>query len=270
MNHINIGNRKINYIEQGEGMPILFGHSYLWDSNMWQPQIAELSQKYRCIVPDLWGHGDSQILKNNNYSLTDLAQDYGTFMNALNIDQYAVIGLSVGGMWGAHLALNYPDKVTALVLMGTDLGDEPQEQKLRYFGMIDIIEKTNTIPNDLIEIITPLFFSPTTFKNKPNLIQEFKKKLSEISPDNIKTIATLGRCIFSRTSILEQLKKIKIPTQIIVGNDDVPRPVHEAQRLNQTIVDSKLSIISDAGHICNLEQPEEINVILSNFLSSIS
>ena len=56
---IEIDGARMSYIDQGQGFPVLLGHSYLWDAEMWQPQIDALSQHFRVIVPELWGHGRS-------------------------------------------------------------------------------------------------------------------------------------------------------------------------------------------------------------------
>jgi pimeloyl-ACP methyl ester carboxylesterase len=59
----------IAYWDEGTGLPILFGHSFLWDARMWQSQIDFLKKDYRYIVPDLWSHGESDPLPNDDYSL---------------------------------------------------------------------------------------------------------------------------------------------------------------------------------------------------------
>ncbi|MFP3710763.1 alpha/beta fold hydrolase, partial [Paraburkholderia sp. SIMBA_009] len=92
-------------------------HSYLWDAAMWAPQIDALSSRYRVIVPDLWGHGASGPLPEGTQTLDDLAEHASALLDALEIDACAVVGLSVGGMWGARLALREPRRVRSLVLM---------------------------------------------------------------------------------------------------------------------------------------------------------
>ncbi|MDR5663958.1 alpha/beta fold hydrolase, partial [Burkholderia cenocepacia] len=94
--------------------PVLLGHSYLWDATMWAPQIDALSRRYRVIVPDLWGHGASGALPDGTHTLDDLATQASALLDALEIEQCAVVGLSVGGMWGARLALREPQRVRSL------------------------------------------------------------------------------------------------------------------------------------------------------------
>ena len=84
---------KMAYGDEGTGFPILFGHSFLWDCRMWQAQIASFKNRYRCIVPDLWSHGQSDPLPYQNCSLEVLAEDYWQFSQSLSLQKFALIGL---------------------------------------------------------------------------------------------------------------------------------------------------------------------------------
>ncbi|GMT48225.1 MAG: 2-succinyl-6-hydroxy-2,4-cyclohexadiene-1-carboxylate synthase [bacterium] len=266
MPYVNVRGQKIFYEEHGKGFPVLFGHSYLWDAGMWEPQIAELSKTYRCIVPEIRSHGQSDALPETTYSIEAIAEDHRAIVNALGLEHIAVVGLSVGGMWGTRLALDYPETVKALVLMDTFTGPEPLESRNRYFGMLDMVEQAGAIPASLTDSITPLFFSPETFKNNPVLVNKFKESLLSIPPDRIPGIVAIGRAIFSRASMLENSGDIKIPVLIVVGSDDRSRPPHEARVMAETIQNARMEIIPNAGHISNLEQPDHVTALLSAFL----
>ncbi|MDE1461640.1 alpha/beta fold hydrolase [Spartinivicinus poritis] len=75
---------------------------------MWKPQIEVLSKNYRCIVPDLWGHGLSDTPLNMPYTIAQMAEDYWLLTKELGLEHFAIVGLSVGGMWGCQLALSQP------------------------------------------------------------------------------------------------------------------------------------------------------------------
>ena len=265
----NIDGRNMYYEEYGKGIPVVFGYSYLWDKEMWYPQIQELSNYYRCIIPELWGHGRSDILPEGEYNIDSLAQDYVKLLDFLKIDQAVFVGLSVGGMWIGRMAVNFKERVRAMVLIDAVLGSELEEKKQKYFTMLDIIEKSNMIPDSIIEEAASLFFSPVTFKEKPGFIRNFKGKLKAVNPDKIPSIVTFGRAIFFRKSIIEDLSKIDISTLIIVGADDFSCLIHESELLAKSIKDSELTIIENAGHMSNIERPEKVNKILINFLNRI-
>lgn len=266
MPYVNIKGRQMFYEDRGSGFPVLFGHSYLWASSMWELQVETLSRSYRCIVPDLWAHGCSDPPSESPYPVEALADDMWSLAQALGLNRFAVIGLSVGGMWGVHLALAHQEAIAALVLMDTYVGPEPEETATRYFEMMGTIEKLGKIPPPVLEALGPIFFSPATFQSNPSLVADFKAKLASLPPEQIPGILAIGRGIFSRTSLLDRLGEIKVPTLIIVGADDKPRPPYEAQEMAKLIPNARLEIIPEAGHISNLEQPERVNSLLISFL----
>lgn len=260
------GGRKLAYEDKGEGFPILFGHSYLWNKEMWRPQIEALSSKFRCIAPDLWGHGESDFISDDQYSIARMADDFLDFTEKLGLEEFAVVGLSVGGMWGMELTLKAPEKVKALVMMDTFVGAEPKTTYKQYFGMLAMIENLGRVPEPLVEQIVPMFFSPVTMKEQPELSAHMKQSLLALEGERVKTVVTLGRAIFGRPDRLSALKEIKCPAMFICGQDDMPRPPAEAELMAAEIAGSKLEIISEAGHICNLEKPDVINLVLRDFL----
>lgn len=267
MPYITIKGRQLFAEDRGSGFPVLFGHSYLWDRNMWEPQVAVLSAHYRCIVPDLWGHGRSDLPPQSPYPVEALAEDFWALTQSLGLNRFAVVGLSVGGMWGIHLALNHPEAVTALVVMDSYVGPEPEETRVRYFGMLDMVEKAGMIPPPLQEVLLPIFFSPVTLQQNPHLPERFRSALAAIPPEQIPGIVAVGRGIFARSSILERLPELKVPTLIIVGEDDRPRPPHEAEEMARLIPGARLEVIPQAGHISNLEQPERVTSLIVEFLN---
>ncbi|MCX4026594.1 alpha/beta fold hydrolase [Endozoicomonas sp. SM1973] len=268
MPYVTIKSRQIHYQDHGTGFPILFGHSYLWDSNMWKPQIEELSKSYRCIVPDLWSHGLSDSPANSPYSIAQMAEDYWLLTKELGLEHFAIVGLSVGGMWGCQLALSHPEAVAALVMMDTFVGEEPEETHNRYFGMLDMVDQVGAIPPPLQESIIPLFFASNTIQNNPELVSQFKSDLTTLPTEQIPGVVGIGRGIFSRSSLLSQLNQISMPILIVVGEEDNARPPHEAKQMAEMIPQAQLEVIENAGHISNLEQPTQVNKLLSQFLST--
>lgn len=261
-----IGKKKLSYLDIGEGFPLLFGHSYLWNASMWQPQIEVLSKHYRCIVPELWAHGHSDTPSQTPYSIEALADDYWQFVSQLGVKKFALIGLSVGGMWGTQLALNHPEAVTAMVVMGSFVGEEPEASRQYYFSLMDAIEQAGCIIPALKQAITPFFFAPSTLQHNPSPVQYFHSILDGYTAERIHGILSIGRGIFSRNSLLENLADIRIPSLFITGADDKPRPPHEAKIMAEKIRGAALDIIPNAGHISNLEQPAYVSKKLWEFL----
>ena len=269
MSKVIVNNKELFYLDQGKGFPLLFGHSFLWDGTMWQPQIERFSAAYRCLSTDLWGHGRSALLNSSSYSLEQLADEMWSFLQALAIDRFILIGSSVGGMWAVNLALKYPEAVAGLVLIGTYVGAEPEASRKRYLEMIAIGEKAQMMPNPLIEQIIPLFFAPSTVNHRPQLIEQFRERLSQLKGERLADVLTIGKAIFNRKSVLDQLPNIKCPVLVVVGKEDLSRPPSESEEMVAKLENAKLEIIPNAGHITNLEQPEQVNDLLQNFLEII-
>lgn len=219
---------------------------------MWRPQLDHLKEHFRCIAVDLWDHGQSAHLGKESTTIKELADDAWQLMSHLGISHFGCVGLSVGGMWGTQLALDHPEAVSTLVLMDTYVGSEPEVTQAKYFGMLDQV--------------VPLFFSPYTLKENPELVSNFRHKLASIPEENIPGIVALGRAIFSRTSLLDRLPSLRVPALVVVGEDDIPRPPKEAVEMASLLPNGQLEVIPQAGHICNLEQVEAVTQLLDKFI----
>jgi pimeloyl-ACP methyl ester carboxylesterase len=231
-----IEGRKLAYIDQGQGFPVLLGHSYLWDAAMWQPQIDALSQHFRVIAPDLWGHGLSESPPDGTEGLHDLARHHLALLDALSIGECHVVGLSVGGMWGAAMAHLAPGRVRKLVMMDTYLGPEPTPSQAQYLGLLRQLELDGALSAALLDIVVPMFFSPQTDPASP-LPQAFRASLAAIPADRIRdSIVPLGRLIFTRPDNRPGLSALNADnTLVMVGENDIPRPVHEAAEMADLI-----------------------------------
>jgi pimeloyl-ACP methyl ester carboxylesterase len=263
---LSIHGSALSYVERGTGFPVVFGTSYLWDAGMWAPQVEVLSRRYRCLVPELWGHGQSQAIPEVPYSMGRLATDMRAFVDALGIEQFALVGLSVGGMWGTELALDCAGRVRALALMDTFVGPEPPATQARYFAMLDMLKRVGRMPPALVDQVVPLFFAPETLAGNPALVDRFRHALLGIPSEHMPSIVALGYAIFSRPSLLERLPTLACPTLVVVGRGDRSRPVHEAEMMAKVIPGARLEIIEAAGHISSLEQPDQVNALLDGFL----
>lgn len=269
MNTFTIDGKTMHYLDKGEGPVLVFGHSYLWDKEMWAPQIAVLSQSYRCIVPDLWSHGQSDAAPAGTRNLRDYAKNVLSLIDHLQIDSFSLIGLSVGGMWATELTALAPTRVESLVLMDTFVGLEPEVMHSKYFAMLDMIRDLQKVPAVMIEQITPMFFAHNALQTHPELVAKFSNGLATIAGQQAVDITQIGRMVFARRDAFDDLEKFALPTLIMVGAQDIPRPPYEAQLMQDAISASQLVVIPDAGHISNLEQPEFVTDKLVSFLEGV-
>ncbi|MCF4994875.1 alpha/beta fold hydrolase [Pseudomonas syringae] len=267
MPFVTIDGQALHYIDQGSGPAVLLAGSYLWDQTMWAPQIAALSPHYRVIALDLWGHGDSGPMPQGTTSLDDIARQALALLDHLDIDRVTLIGLSVGGMWGARLALSAPQRVNGLVLMDTYLGVEPEPTRQYYFSLFKQIEESGAIPEPLLDIVVPIFFRPGIDPQSP-LYQDFRAKLAALPSERLReSIVPMGRITFSREDFLPRLGELNaLTTLVLCGDQDKPRPPVEAQEM-AGLIGCPCVLVPEAGHISNLENPEFVTEVLSTFLA---
>lgn len=256
----------MSYKEAGEGFAVLLGHSYLFNNTMWAEQIDILSKKYRVIAPDLWGHGNSPELPSYVRDLKHIAQDNLNLLDSLGIEKFAVVGLSVGGMWAAELAKMAQERVSGIMFFDTYVGSESREMQTKYFYMLDDIAHHGALRPPLIEQILPLFYSKYASEEE---VQMLAKHLSSLTAQNLRqSIVPLGRMIFGRPDRRDILTGMTCPTQVATGSLDLPRPPAEGKEMAE-LLRCKFTLIENAGHISNREQPQFVNEIILDFMDTL-
>ncbi|MGY5957321.1 alpha/beta fold hydrolase [Kosakonia sp. BK9b] len=254
---------KMSYSDTGAGFPVLLGHSYLFDKSMWSPQIDALASHFRVIASDLWGHGESPALPESVSSMADIARDHLALMDSLGIEQFAVVGLSVGGMWGAELAAAAPERVRALMLFDTFIGDETQAARDQYFMMLNAINVTGAIPAPMLEYVVAQFYSRYAAQED---VQHLHSALASLSAEQLRnSIVPLGKLIFGRPNRLPVLENITCPVHVATGALDLPRPATEG-RLMADKLGCDFTLIPNAAHISNRENPERVTQLIVDFL----
>lgn len=264
-----IGGSTMASLDVGSGPVVVLGHSFLWSAEMWEPQVRALSQHYRVIVPELWGHGKSGPLPPDTPTLKEVAQHQLDLLDALGVNQFALAGLSVGGMWGVELALLASARVVGLVLLDTFVGSEPAASKARYFSMLDTVQSVAALPDPLVDAILPLFFGSASLAHRPDLVAGFRTSMRAFERDRLlDSVVPLGRMTFARRDALADLQRLQMPALVITGAEDRARPPAEGKQM-AAILGCPLVEIAGAGHIATLEAPDDVNQHLLAFLSEV-
>ena len=126
--------QRIFFEESGCGVPVVLGHSFLCSGAMWEGQVTDLAESHRVVNIDYRGHGRSGAI-SSSFDLYDLVDDTLAVLDRLGIEQAVWAGLSIGGMVALRAALVAPQRVRALVLIGTHAGAEGSIGKLKYRAM---------------------------------------------------------------------------------------------------------------------------------------
>lgn len=260
-----IGGRQMAYLDEGQGPVLLFGHGYLWDSAMWASQIEALKGSYRCIVPELWGHGDSDSHPEGPCTLATLARDHLALLDGLGIEECVLVGLSIGGMWGVELVRMAPARIKGLVLMDSFVGLEPQITCERYLGMLAMIEQQGTLSAPLIEQLAPRFFA-----DQPDVarLADFKARLAAWPGEKIADLVAVGRSLVSREDRIEWLEEMTVPALVMTACQDKVHPVLEGYLMAE-VLGCPFREIPAAGHLAPLENPAFVNQALAEFLAAL-
>jgi 3-oxoadipate enol-lactonase len=220
-----------------------------------------LESHFQILRYDIRGHGKSEA-PPGVYTLDLLGEDAVALLDVLGIDQVHWVGLSMGGMIGQSIALNYPKRLQSLALCDT-MAVVPEEAQPIWQERIDAVREKGVASQ--WEPTMERWFTPTFLNLNPYMLGVIREEFLATPAKGY-----LG-CIYAirKLNYLNRLSEIKIPTLIMVGEDDPGTPVAASEAMQQRIPNSKLVIIKSARHLSNVEQPEVFNTNLLTFLMNL-
>ena len=225
---------------------------------MWDDLAEVLSQSYRVIRFDIRGHGASPV-PPGPYTTTELADDVIAMVGLLGVERFAFVGLSLGGAIGQTLAVQHPDRLTALVLCctGPSFGDpetwRERAARVRAEGMAWLVEPTEE-----------RWFTPGFLESNPDEVASLIEMIASVPP-----VGYAACCdALAAYDITSRLGEITAPTRVIAGAQDPVSPPSVAQVLVDGIPDADLVVIDDASHIANIAQPEKFDAAVLEHLEN--
>jgi 3-oxoadipate enol-lactonase len=257
---------KINSItlafnDQGTGLPIVLLHAFPLNRTMWREQELALSSQFRVITIDLRGHGESDA-PLWRYTLDQAADDVIGLLDHLSIQRATFVGLSMGGYILFALYRKYTHRVKALVLADTRAQADTSEGKEGRFQMAQTAYKNG--PSAIADIMIPKLLSPATVQSNLELVRRVRRMIED---NQISGIAGDLMAMAERSDSVPLLKQITCPTQIIVGEQDLPTPLADAKLMADQILGARLAVIPAAAHLSNMEQPDLFNETVRSFVS---
>jgi len=212
---------------------VVLSHALATSMDIWAYQLPLLAHRFRVLRYDLRGHGSSSAAPGNTYTLQELASDVAALLDLLQIERAAFVGISIGAMIGQVFALQYPDKLSGLVLCSTGSRTEPQAK--------------TTIEDRIHKVLAQGLESQV----QATLTRWFSSKFVEETP------AT------------DALSEVRVKTLIVPGEFDLGSPEKVARVIQQKIANSDLILLKGAAHLGNVEQAHRFNEILLGFLGRI-
>jgi len=259
---ITVNKITVSYTDEGpENAPvIIFIHGFPFSKEMWNRQLDKLGESFRVIAYDVRGHGNSYF-GTDDFSIELFAKDLLSLMDVLEIEKTALCGLSMGGYIALKAMENHPHRFNSLILCDTSCKADSPEAKGKRMKAIEGIWESGIekFADDSIKN----FFAPESFITKKDVIAEVREMMIGTTEKSvIKTLLALSK----RKETCSTLWKIKVPVLILVGEDDKITPPEAAQFMQNEINGSVMSVIENAGHLSNLENPEQFNEQLIKFL----
>ena len=241
----------------GEGFPFVLVHGYLGSSEMWSFQKEFFSKDYRVIIPALPGFGESHNVKSLD-SINKMAKKIINVLDQKKIDKFNLIGHSMGGMIVQEITKLIGDRVNKLICFATgSIGDIP--------GRFESMDETR---KKLKKEGAQISFSrvPTKWFVKGDKDKNYF--LCENAVKNV-SLETADNALLAMKNWRgkENLKNIKNDTLIIWGDKDTSYNFDQVDTLNKNIQNSRLEIFKDCAHNVHLEQPDQFNDLVKEFIS---
>jgi 3-oxoadipate enol-lactonase len=266
MPHIKVNGAQLYYEQHGAGPEtILFAHGLLMSGRMFDSQVDALRDRYRCITFDFRGQGQSEVTADG-YDMDTLTADAAGLIRSFGCAPCHFLGLSMGGFVGMRLAIQTPELIKSLMLLETTADPEPKENVSRYRRM-NFVARWISLSLVAAPVMKIMFGGK--FLEDPSRAALRARLRRRVLSNHRVGISRAVRGVISRQGVYEQLDRIKTPTLIVVGDQDIATGPAKAERMHARIRGSKLRIIPGAGHSSSIEEPEAVNAAIDEFLSSL-
>lgn len=262
---------RLYFEETGSGSPVILVHEFAGDLRSWEPQMRHFGKRYRAIAFNARGFPPSDVPEHvSSYSQERAADDILAVLDHIGAPKAHIVGLSMGGFATLHFGLRHPARALSLCIGGCGYGAEPDKREL-FRAEADTIAAAIR-KQGMAAFAARYAYGPTRvqYENKdPRGHAEFTAMLAEHSAvGSANTQEGVQKERPSLYNLVDEMKRLTVPTLIITGDEDWPclRP---GILMKQSIPSAALAVIPNAGHAINIEEPEEYNRIVGDFLAQV-
>lgn len=235
----------------GEGNPVLLVHSATSDHEEWKYQIPELSKSFRVITCDLRGHGDSSKEEPDKFSVELFADDLAGLVKQLGLSTVHLVGHSMGGEVACYFAARHPQRLKTMVLMGEPAGSLASTFVMRAASL-------------MIHFLSPERLARMSASRLFYNVTEEKVEMAVRMATKAGRATVLGDSRVVSRFQLPELSSLSVPTLLVYGETDIFKK--HAEKVHAAIPGSRLATIPKAGHEMQIDNPEELNRVLLEFL----
>ena len=260
MNRIRSGDADIFYEVLGDGPPLVLLHPFPAHHAFWLPAAQSLISRYRVILPDLRGHGESDI-GDGPATMEKHATDLARVVGDAGVGRAIFCGVSIGGYILFEFWRRYPGRIAALVLSCTRAqADTDDARNIRLENAEVVLERGTEW---FVDLMAPKLLGKSTQEARPDLVADARRMMLQMSPQDI---AQVQQGMAARADSVATLKTINVPTLVTVGEEDTLIPSSDGELMRQHIASSRLAVIPKAGHFAAWEQAEEVGKQVRKFV----
>lgn len=249
------------YSESGNGPPLVLLHGLGSGQRDWELQTPAFAPAYRVIIPDLRGHGRSPKPRGH-YRMSQLAADVALLLMRLEARPAHVLGLSLGGAVAQQLAIDHPELVHSLVLVNTVSRFVTTQWRQRLLGVRRFasvyLEGMDKVADQVADRLFPLL-------EQAPVRAEAVTRLASNDPAAYR--ASLWAVVRFDVSFLLDL--ITCPVLVIAGDRDTTLPLEAKRQLAERLPNARFCVLANSGHASPIDQPEEFNRLVLDFLHSV-
>ena len=258
----------IAYETYGSGYPLVLAHGLAATKEMWDGQVPDFADRYRVVVYDARGHGesDSPPVDDAGYTMDQLVDDQKALMDHLGIAEAYIGGLSLGGMIAMRFALKYPRSTRALMLFDTSPGMGMQGQWAANRGAMETLVRGQGVAAMMRGLYAQgaKTLGVKSRTDVPAAVVDFLKRQATLTPDGFLGIT---RAAGDAESVLERLPEITAPALIVTGDSDFFRDA--SIEMKRRMPDARFVQINGSWHGTNIWQPEKFTSAVLAFLADV-
>jgi pimeloyl-ACP methyl ester carboxylesterase len=268
---VSIRGRRLRYLDLGNGRPVVLVHGLGGSWQMWHRNIAELAVRHRVIAVDLPGFGQSEVIDPSS-GIAGYARVLGELLDRLAIDQAVIVGHSLGGVVVQHLAVQRPETVAALVIVGSGDGALGPRRRAAFHGMALFSAALRRFgpPAPLQDVMLRALLSiaPVRHRVVARAVHDPSTVATDFPADMIGSVLrspALADAIRAGLSNDVDASRISCPTLVVTGSRDRMVPPHCGQSLADRIPHAQFELWEDVGHHPMMERPLDFNRRLHTF-----
>ncbi len=256
-----INGARTYYRREGAGYPLLMLHAGVADSRQWESQAADFGQLFDVIRPDMRGFGKSELPPE----AWSPHADVNALMDELGLAQAHLVGCSMGGAIAIDLALEHPDRVTKLVLVGAGVGGASFGEKYPdIFAAVEAADKSGDL--DAVNEAEARLWLDGPRRRQGHVGKPVRDLFLDMNGTSLHSAFDKAPRKGLQPPAVNRLQEIRVPTLVIVGDEDVPPVMETADLFMSTIRGARKAVIHDAAHLPNMEHPDEFNRLVLDFL----